>query len=141
LAGLTGADGRPLAPAPGRWTWLYLGYATCPDVCPTTLGRLAGEYRALKHPEQVQVLFVSVDPGRDRPAAVGKAASYFHPAFRGAVGDRPALDALTTALGTRYGVDKGKVSHPDLVYVLDPQERLVATYLPGAELAADFNQR
>ncbi|MDB5102083.1 MAG: electron transport protein SCO1/SenC [Cyanobacteria bacterium RYN_339] len=143
LAALTGADGKPfsLASYQGKWVWLYFGYASCPDVCPTTLGKLADEYRRLKHPEKVQVLFVSVDPARDRPAAVGKAAVHYHPAFAGVVGDKPALDALTAALGTHYGTEaKGGVTHPDLVYVLDPQGRAVATYMPGAAIAEDFEQ-
>lgn len=134
LTGLKGAQGLA-----GNWVWLYLGYASCPDVCPTTLDKLAAEYRQLKHPEKVRVLFVSVDPGRDSAATVVKAAAFHHPAFQGAVGDRPALDALTAALGTHYGAQGGKVTHPDLVYVLDPQGRAVASYLPGEPIAQDFN--
>jgi protein SCO1/2 len=139
--GLTGGDGKPfqLAAYHGKWVWLYFGYATCPDVCPATLGQLAEQYRQLRHADAVRVVFVSVDPARDRPAAVHRLAAFHHPAFVGAVGDRPALDALTAAVGAHYGVEASKVTHPDLVYVLDPDGRAVATYLPGEPIARDFN--
>ena len=53
-----------------RWTFVFFGYLSCPDVCPNTLHELGNFWRQL-HDEPrddlqpVQVLFVSVDPGRD----------------------------------------------------------------------------
>lgn len=123
-----------------RWLWVYFGYTHCPDVCPATLGRLAGAYQALKRPDDVRVLFVSVDPRRDTPAVLARTVRYFDPAFRGATGDRAALDAFTGALGARYADEpKGGVEHSDLVFVVDPQGRAVATYPSDpAGLQADF---
>ncbi|MDB5102082.1 MAG: hypothetical protein JWM80_6503 [Cyanobacteria bacterium RYN_339] len=146
---LQAADG-PITPEllKGRWTWLYLGFANCPDICPTTLGYLADQYRRLADPAKVQVLFVSVDPARDTPATLAQYTRYFHPAFQGATGNRLALDTLAAGLGTRFEVGKPRepggsygVMHPNSVFVIDPKGRLVGTYAPaGDELSADFNE-
>ncbi|MDB5101743.1 MAG: hypothetical protein JWM80_6164 [Cyanobacteria bacterium RYN_339] len=145
------AGGRqlPLAAAQGRWIWLFLGYANCPDICPTTLSYLADAYQRLGTPEKVEVLFVSVDPERDSPELLAQHAAYYHPGFLGATARRPVLDALTHALGANYELGEPQVvggsyvvSHPNLIYVIDPQGRLAATYAPGrnaADLARDFD--
>lgn len=153
LPGLTGTQG-PLnwASFQGRWLWVYLGYANCPDVCPTALAGLAEEYRALKQPKQVQVVFVSVDPERDTPEKLKSYVHFYHPAFEGASGSRLAVDAVAKAFGASYLIDKPAtatadfnypVSHTNLAFIIDPQGRYVGAYLPESggkgQLAADFN--
>ncbi len=150
--GLVDADGRPftLAELRGKWVWLYLGFASCPDACPRTLDRLVSAFAALPENAHVQPVFVSVDPLRDTPARLKAYAGFYHPRLLGASGPHGALDALTAALGTRYEVPAGarpdqayQVAHPDEVFVLDPRGRYVARIdarkpdLP-ARLAGEF---
>ena len=132
--GLVDADGRPftLAELRGRWVWLYLGFASCPDACPRTLGEVVGAYAGLPANAPVRPVFVSVDPMRDTPARLKAYVGFFHPALLGASGPHGALDALVAALGTRYHVPPGarpdqayQVAHPDEVFVLDPDGRYV----------------
>jgi cytochrome oxidase Cu insertion factor (SCO1/SenC/PrrC family) len=146
-------DGRrfELNDLKGRWVWLYFGYTNCPDACPLTLGYLASEFRLLAHPERVQPVFCSVDPLRDTPDRLVQYVHYFHPAFLGVSGREPELRALTRALGTRYVLEAPEkpggayvVDHPDLVFLLDPDGHLTATYKPdalvgGGALAADLD--
>lgn len=152
LPALKGSEG-PLdwAQLKGRWLWVYLGYANCPDVCPTALANLAGEYRGLKQPERVQLVFVSVDPERDTPEKLKRYASFYHPAFWGATGDRLAVDAVAKAFGASYLIDKPAtagpdfnypVSHTNLAFIVDPEGRYVGAYVPEATkggLSGDFN--
>lgn len=150
-ATLVQGDGTPLklADYKGKYVWLYFGFANCPDVCPTAMEDMAAEYRALKNPEKVQVVFISVDPARDKPEQLKKYASHFHPSFIGATGEREAIDALTKPLGIGYFFDQPakpgghyNVSHSNMITVLDPEGRYTATYIPGAEkgtIAEDFN--
>ena len=68
---LVNQDGRPTTEAVlrGRWTVVFFGYTYCPDVCPTTLQRLAQAQTALgARGQALQVVFVSVDPQRDTPS-------------------------------------------------------------------------
>jgi protein SCO1/2 len=146
---LIGPDGHDfkLSALAGRWVWLYFGYTNCPDVCPVAMSFLGDEYKRLKHPKAVQALFVSVDPQRDDAKTLMTFAHFHNPTFMGVSGAVPAIDALTHALGASYVIDKplkpGKsyaVSHTNLIFLLDPQGRQVATYIPGAtpgDLAAD----
>lgn len=56
----------------GNYYLIYFGYATCPDICPSTLYYLSSVYRIIRNlPEgaymKLKVVFVSVDPERDTP--------------------------------------------------------------------------
>src|ERR1700731_3196057 len=68
---LVDQNGNPfrLSQLRGKAVLFSFGFTHCPNVCPTTLSDLARIYRALPQEDRakVQVLFVSVDPHRDRP--------------------------------------------------------------------------
>jgi protein SCO1 len=110
----------------GSVVLLYFGYASCPDICPTTLANLAAVLDRLGPlGAGVRVLFVSVDPARDTLAALRQATTPFGPRV---VGLRPTPDMLD-AVARRYRVAysvrpaRGKepytVTHATGVYVFD----------------------
>ena len=52
----------------GKTVLLFFGYASCPDICPTTLAQLSEVLQKLgSDARDVRVVFVSVDPHRDTP--------------------------------------------------------------------------
>jgi protein SCO1/2 len=63
---LRDAAGEPFTRASlqGKPTLVFFGFTHCPDVCPTTLLKLA-QVRRQVAPAQLRVLFISVDPQRD----------------------------------------------------------------------------
>jgi protein SCO1 len=67
-------DGEPFdlaAETAGTPTLLFFGYASCPDICPIHLRTLADAMsKANVSTQQVQVVFVSVDPDRDTPERI-----------------------------------------------------------------------
>ncbi len=68
---MTDQDGRPVDQRilDGKWSAVFFGYTYCPDTCPLTLQRLgAATARLGAKAGKFQVVFVSVDPGRDTPA-------------------------------------------------------------------------
>src|SRR5690349_12843358 len=66
-----GGDSFQLSDARGKVVALFFGYTSCPDVCPTTLAELRQALDELgSQAEQVQVVFVTVDPERDTPERV-----------------------------------------------------------------------
>lgn len=111
----------------GKVNLLFFGYTNCPDICPVTLGRLSGVMKRLPPDvtEDVQVLFVSVDPDRDDPASLSSYTDSFGDNFIGLTGTRDQLDALTKRYRTTYGYeepdDEGNylVSHGSAVYAFD----------------------
>lgn len=130
---LTDHHGRPrrLDDFRGKAVVLFFGFASCPDVCPTTLADMARVMRELgPDAERVQVLFVTVDPGRDTQEVLAKYVPAFHPGFLGLRGDLEATRAVAKEFKVyfekRPGATPGSysVDHSAQSYVIDPQGRL-----------------
>ena len=52
----------------GKWTLVFFGFTYCPDYCPTTLGVLnAVQERMGDKADDLQIVFISIDPERDTP--------------------------------------------------------------------------
>jgi len=69
---------RTLADFKGKAVVVFFGYTQCPDVCPTTMAEMATVMQKLGPlADQVQVLFITLDPERDTQQLL---ASYV-PAF------------------------------------------------------------
>ena len=114
----------------GKWTLFFFGYLNCPDVCPTTLQTLATAMELLKSEQQaenIQVIFVSVDPWRDTPEKLKKYVKYFNPGFIGASADTPQLNILTNFFKVIYynnrsgnGSTEYEVAHSDQLILVNP---------------------
>jgi len=102
---LTAADGRRVteAEAIAGPTLVYFGYSFCPDFCPTDLARnaLAADLLAERGVDVGQV-FVSIDPARDTPEAVGAFAEAIHPDLLGLTGSAAHVEAAAKAYRVYY---------------------------------------
>ncbi|MEU4083538.1 SCO family protein [Streptomyces aureus] len=85
----------------GRPTLVYFGYTHCPDVCPLTMNNLAVAKKQLPKAEQdkLRVVFVTTDPARDTPAALGAWLKGIDSDFVGLTGDFAAIQAGARSLG------------------------------------------
>ena len=95
---LTDFNGKPrtLADFRGKVVLVNFGYTQCPDVCPTTLADLASAMKKLgPDASQVQVLFVTVDPKRDKPELLREYLPAFDKSFLGLYGDAEATQKVT----------------------------------------------
>lgn len=55
----------------GRWTAVFFGFTHCPDFCPSTLQALEGATERMgERADDLQIVFVSIDPERDTPEAM-----------------------------------------------------------------------
>ena len=66
-------DGRPVDQTmlEGKWSLVFFGFTYCPDFCPTTLSMLDQvQDRLADRGKDVQIIFITVDPERDTPAAL-----------------------------------------------------------------------
>jgi protein SCO1/2 len=75
-----------------KWVLMYFGYASCPNVCPMDLGKISQTLQKMEQKDDLQVVFVSVDPNRD----VGKLNSF----AKGFNGDFVGLSAFEGELRT-----------------------------------------
>jgi protein SCO1/2 len=79
---------RTLADYKGKVIVLFFGYTHCPDVCPTTMSDLRNVMKQLgDKSDQVQVLFVTVDPERDTQEVLSKFVPSFDKRFVGLRGN------------------------------------------------------
>lgn len=108
-------DGRAVTAGDyrGKAVVLYFGYTNCPDVCPTTLSDLAAALQLLgPAAQQVRVLFVTVDPDRDRLAALKTYANAFAPEIDGLRGTADAVARLARRYRVSYRVTPASPGHP-----------------------------
>ena len=112
-----------------RWTLLFMGFTNCGHVCPMTMAKLRTIADSLDRP--VDVLFVSVDPGRDTPAVIANYVRGFDESFRGVTGSPEEIAKLANALGAPYFVDANAeryiVDHSAAIFVIDADAALAAT--------------
>ncbi len=132
----------------GKIVVLYFGYLSCPDVCPTTLAATREALNTLgAQADKVQVLFISVDSGRDTPQKMRDYATNFHPDFIGLTGSQEQIDAVTKDFGIFYLLNLPDengfytVDHTATVQVLNPAGDLIMTWPYGIqpdEMASDL---
>ena len=113
----------------GKVTILVFGFTHCPDVCPAALAKLALVMKQLGAlADRVRVLFVTLDPDRDTPAALKSYVASFDPRFVGLTGSNAQINAVAASFsvdfakvvhGNDYSVD-----HSTGVYVCDTTGRL-----------------
>jgi protein SCO1/2 len=130
---LTDHNGKPrsLADFRGKVVLVNFGYTQCPDVCPTTLADLASAMKKLG-PEatQVQVLFVTVDPKRDKPELLREYLPAFDKSFLGLYGDADATKKVENDFKIYAAERPGKtpdtytVDHAAQTFVFDKQGKL-----------------
>jgi len=85
----------------GRPTLVYFGYTNCPDICPLTMNNLAVAKKQLSKADQdkLRVVFVTTDPDRDTPSALGKWLKGIDPQVVGLSGDFDTIQAGARTLG------------------------------------------
>ena len=114
----------------GKWTVVFFGFTYCPDVCPTTLAAL-GQAQSLLGPKaaKLQVVFISLDPERDRPAQLNTYLTNdaFPKATIGLTGSRDQVAAAAKAYRIYYeksgsGSDY-VINHSTASYLMDPKGR------------------
>lgn len=136
----------------GKWTIVMLGFLTCPDVCPFTLGNLEAaiaETGMRVRPDNVpNVWFLSVDPDRDSEF-VSEYGPFFHPDFRSMTGARDQIDTFVEATDGFYRLMPPdhtgfyEVQHSSAVSVVAPDGTLRAKLQPPFDpgLTAEFLAR
>jgi protein SCO1/2 len=133
-----------LARLKGKWSFVFFGFTHCPDVCPTTLAELARARDQISTvgAENIQFVFVSVDPNRDTVGKLGPYVRYFDASFVGVTGDNAQIANLAGQLGAFYevaltpGAENYSVSHSAALFLLDPQARQHAVFAPPLDAQA-----
>jgi protein SCO1/2 len=141
---LEGSNGEPLnlSRYRGKVVVLGFGYTSCPNVCPVTLAVLAQARKKLgARANDVQVVYVTVDPERDSVQRLKQYLSAFDKSFVGGTGTAPRLAEARKAYGiSAERVETGNtyaVAHSSFTYLIDKQGRIRAL-MPFGQTADDY---
>lgn len=140
--------------ARNNWFMIFMGYTSCPDVCPVELqklGHMLNKFSETKKASPV-VVFISVDPERDSAEKVKEYATYFHPAILGLTGDNLSLRAAASFFDVTYsrsvtigkkeylveaGADMPKdsgehylVNHSSRIFIINPAGEYAGSFSP-----------
>jgi len=124
----------------GKWSLFFFGYTYCPDICPTTLSTLKLMLSKLKEnpdiTDNMQIIFVSVDPDRDTPDSLARYMEYFGEEFTGVTGFPNSLADLARQFGAAYikeaetAPGEYLVSHTSPIFMVDPRVSIIASFSP-----------
>jgi protein SCO1/2 len=128
----------------GKWLLLYFGYSHCSDQCPTALSAMIealGEIGPAA--DHIQPLFVTVDPERDRGAALEDFTAAFDKRLIGLTGTQAQIAAAAEALGIEYrkvltATDDYVIDHSSVLSLIgsDRREAVIIAFAEPYMLAA-----
>lgn len=127
----------------GKYMLIYFGYTYCPDVCPTELGVMTQALDQLgPKSEQVQPIFITIDPDRDTVAHMKDYVSLFHPRLVGLTGTPEQVREAARAYRVYYAkapqkdgkADDYLMDHSSFIYLMGPDGKFVGVY-PGGTTA------
>lgn len=151
---LPDAEGRLRTPAEfaGKHLLVFFGFTNCPDVCPTTLADVAQVVDELgDDAAQVQPLFISIDPERDRRLGLAEFTAAFHSSILGLAGDAEQTRAAADSFRIHYAreddaaaPDGYSMSHSPALYLIGPAGDWLRQFTygtPAADILADLQSR
>jgi protein SCO1/2 len=128
-------DGKvSLSDFDGKYKIIYYGYMYCPDICPTSLSIVASALKKLpkEQADKFQLIFISVDPDRDKVKELKEYANYFYKGAIGVTSNEKYLKSISSNYGTYYAneyLENSKidysVAHTSFVYIMDKDGKLL----------------
>ena len=122
---------------------IFFGFTNCPDVCPTTLAEITAIMDDLgSKADNLQPIYISVDPERDNPAAVASYVSLFHPKIIGLTGTPQQIAEIKNSFPVYFeqikdatALDGYTIGHTSHLFLFDPNAGFVDSwsYGTGAE--------
>ena len=142
---LPDAEGRLRTPADfaGKHLLVFFGFTNCPDICPTTLAEVAQVMDDLgEEAANVQPLFISVDPERDRRLGLAAFTAAFHPTILGLAGAAAQTRASADSFKIFFereddaaAPDGYMMSHSPALYLIGPDGDWLRQFTYGTPAA------
>lgn len=128
---------------------IFFGFTRCPDVCPTTLSRMAALRKQLgPDGDKFEIVFVSVDRGHDKPKDIGEYVKLFNTPIIGLTGSDAQIASIVKAFHVYYAkvpIEGGDytIDHTASVFLMDRDGKFVATidHEEGQQVALDKLKR
>ena len=121
---------------------IYFGFTYCPDVCPTTLIKMADVIDRLgEDSDNVNSIFISIDPERDKEEVIKDYVSAFHDEIIGLTGSEEQISNVAKDWGVYYqkedieGSDDYTVNHLDIIFLANSNGEYVDFFPPKIQSA------
>ena len=123
----------------GKVVAIFFGFASCPDICPTTMIELKKIKSQLgENSNQFEVLFISLDPERDTQEVLNKYMPSFDSSFTGLTGTIENIEKITQQFKVyRKKVIEGDsytIDHSSGIYLLDKNGKIRVRHPYGSEI-------
>jgi protein SCO1/2 len=124
----------------GKYMLVTFGYTYCPDVCPAELQIISAAMDLLgKRAEEIQPIFITVDPERDTVAALAQYMPNFHSSYLGLTGTPEEVRTAARAYRVYYAKAQGQGSedylmdHSSIIYLIDKQGTFLKHFSYGTD--------
>lgn len=149
----------------GKILIVYFGFSHCQTACPIAMAQWHAVFKEMKNPEDMQLLFVTIDPQRDTPSVLRKYVRRFgFSSFDGLVGSKEEIDQAAkefhvyfhkmmmpmtdqsgqkTTMSMRMPYSGYTIDHSAASYVYDKKGRirlLVRSGMKTEEVVSDLNR-
>lgn len=131
----------------GTPTLMFFGYTYCPDVCPTTLAEATGWKSQLGlDADDLNIIFVTVDPERDDLDHVATYLSNFGTDVIGLVGNQGQTDQIKRSYGVfsekvdASGSTEYLVNHTASIFMIDAEGNFFGTIAWGEDTQSAMNK-
>jgi protein SCO1/2 len=121
---------------------IYFGFTYCPDVCPTTLIKMADVIDRLgEDSDNVNSIFISIDPERDKEEIIKDYVSAFHDEIIGLTGSEEQISSVAKDWGVYYqkedieGSEDYTVNHLDIIFLANANGEYVDFFPPKIQSA------
>src|SRR5262245_35076248 len=133
---LTDQDGRTVTDQDlrGKPFLVFFGFTHCPDLCPTAMFEISEILKRLgRDGDRLRVVFITVDPERDTPAALKTYLSSFDPRIMALTGDLDAIAAVAKSYRAAYRkvpLDQGSytMDHTIIFYLMGKDGRFISPF-------------
>lgn len=111
----------------GKLSLVYFGFTFCPDICPTSLHKLAEIITTLdKYQIDILPLFITIDPSRDQADLLKEYLGHFHPKILGLTGSEAEIRKVADLYKVYYAKstdsaekdDKYMIDHSSFLYLM-----------------------
>ncbi len=149
---LVDMNGKPFTRASfeSRWSFIFFGYSSCPDLCPTTLQAMQQISQRLRNNSILQFVFITIDPEHDTAQRLKEylqQEKFRDTNFVGVTGKKADISALTSAIGVHMAEEKAPeadhIEHSGTIILINPQGELAAVFTGGDRphaIAHDFKE-
>lgn len=127
----------------GRHMLVFFGYTYCPDICPTELQVMTAAIEELGPAgENIQPVFVTIDPERDTPQVLASYVENFGSRLIGLTGTPEDIAAVARAYRVYYAKAPGGdaaaylMDHSSTIILMGPDGRFVRHFTYTTDAAA-----